>query len=124
MTTIPDDKALDKALARVATLDEKASFHSGPSEDDIVPGSEGVTHRELATLRHVRDSLPYSAWLVVTVEFAERWTYYGTTNLYSNYIRAPRPDGSRTGAVPKAVRDTGVAGALGLGQEKAFALRE
>lgn len=52
-----------------------------------------------------------------------RWTYYGTTNVFSNYIRAPLPPGSTTGAVDAAHRANGVAGALGLGQSKSFSIR-
>ncbi|KAF8212714.1 hypothetical protein K438DRAFT_1957331 [Mycena galopus ATCC 62051] len=57
---------------------------------------------------------------VAVVEFTERWTYYGTTNLC--YIRAPLPLGSVNGSVAPANRAFGVAGALGKGQEKAFAI--
>ena len=47
----------------------------------------------------------------------------GTANIYNNYIRAKLPPGSTTGAVPKDHRATGVAGALGMGQQKSFAIR-
>ncbi|KAF7346834.1 Peptide/h+ symporter protein [Mycena sanguinolenta] len=92
------------------------------SSDSILENSEGVTHHDLATLRHVRDRIPWPAFTVAVVEFAERWTYYGTTNLYNNYIRAPLPPGSTNGAVASADRAFGIAGALGKGQEKAFAI--
>lgn len=46
--------------------------HASDGSDSFVEGSEGVTAHELATLRHVRDSLPYSSFLVAFVEFAER----------------------------------------------------
>jgi POT family proton-dependent oligopeptide transporter len=90
--------------------------------DTFIQGSEGVTQRDMETYRHVADTLPWGAWMVAIVEFAERWTYYGTTNIYNNYIRAPLPPLSRTGAViiDKA---SGVAGALGQGQQKTFAIR-
>lgn len=107
-------------------------------EDSIIEGSEGVTQRDFDTYRHVADRLPYSAWLVLIVEFAERyfsplfdlcldftglrWTYYGTSNIFSNYIRAALPPGSTTGAVSAANRDVGIAGALGQGVQKAFAI--
>jgi hypothetical protein len=78
-----DTKAGAPGLGRVETLDiEKASFVDDNSS--IVPGSIDVTHDELKTLRHVSDSLPLAAWLVVFVEFAERWSYYGTTNVLNN----------------------------------------
>ena len=55
-------------------LDEKGDV----SNDDlrggnIVEGSEDVTEYELATLRHIPDRLPYTSWLIVVVEFAERY---------------------------------------------------
>ncbi|KAH0588239.1 putative peptide transporter ptr2 [Termitomyces sp. J132] len=106
-----------------ASHDEK-HFHGAPDGSSIVEGSEGVTEYELATLRHVADRLPYTSWLVVICEFAERWSYYGTTNIYNNYIQFKLPPGSRNGSVPKALRDGNVvAGALGQGQQKSFALR-
>ncbi|KAJ7752199.1 peptide/h+ symporter protein [Mycena maculata] len=92
------------------------------TDDSILENSEGVTQHELATLRHVRDKIPWPAFTVAVVEFAERWTYYGTTNLYNNYIRAPLPPGSVNGSVAPANRQFGVAGALGMGQEKSFAI--
>ncbi|KAK7007588.1 Peptide/h+ symporter protein [Favolaschia claudopus] len=91
--------------------------------DSVIENSEGVTEHELATLRHVRDKIPWASFSVAAVEFAERWTYYGTANLFANYIRAPLPPGSTTGAVPRANRANGIAGALGLGQQKSFAIR-
>ena len=47
----------------------------------------------------------------------------GTSNIYNNYVRAKLPPGSTTGAVPKTHRAGGVAGALGMGQQKSFAIR-
>lgn len=117
-----DEKA-DNRDVDTSSIHKDGSFSDVHDLDAVLEGSEGVTQRDLDTYRHVADKLPLSAWLVAFAEFAERWTYYGTTNLYSNYIRAPLPPGSRTGAVPIADRAGGVAGALGQGQQKAFALR-
>ncbi|EKM79735.1 hypothetical protein AGABI1DRAFT_113048 [Agaricus bisporus var. burnettii JB137-S8] len=100
--------------------DEKVQYIE--DGDSIIEGSEGVTQKDLDTYRHVADRLPYSAWLVLIVEFAERWTYYGTTNVFNNYIRAGLPPGSTSGAVAAANRDVGIAGALGQGVQKAFAI--
>ncbi|KAK6996639.1 Peptide/h+ symporter protein [Favolaschia claudopus] len=102
-------------------VDEKRRSNS--DADSVLENSEGVTEHELATLRHVRDKMPWQAFSVAAVEFAERWTYYGTTNIFNNYIRAPLPVGSRDGSVPREFRDSGIAGALGLGQQKSFAIR-
>lgn len=127
--------------AKFAPGTETSSIHDGKFQDEaFIEGSEGVTQHDLDTLRHVGDRLPYSAWLVVSVEFAERyvifrfpspsvtysfvyrWTYYGTTNIFNNYIRAPLPKYSTTGAVV-IDRANGVAGALGKGQQISFAIR-
>ncbi|KAI5807368.1 POT family-domain-containing protein [Peziza echinospora] len=71
------------------------------------------TEAEEATLRHVGDKIPYSAWLVAVVELAERFTYYGLTGPFQNYMQNERAVVSQGGARP---------GALGLGQSSATAL--
>ncbi|TEB20884.1 peptide transporter PTR2B [Coprinellus micaceus] len=122
-----DEKIDEKRdVPRAPSFDEKHSEAepSSPTDPDaVIPGSEGVTYGELASLRHVRDSFPLASFLVVFVEFAERWSYYGTANVYNNYIRAPLPRGSTTGAVLRSDRQFGIAGALGKGQPTSFALR-
>ncbi|KAG5356126.1 Peptide transporter PTR2 [Yarrowia sp. B02] len=57
---------------------------------------------------HIADKIPYSAYLVAVVELCERFTYYGLSGPFQNYIQNPRE-----GRLP---------GALGLGQQKAVAL--
>jgi POT family proton-dependent oligopeptide transporter len=37
------------------------------------------TEEEFATLPRVPGSIPWTAWTVAIVEFAERFSYYGTT---------------------------------------------
>lgn len=136
------DNGLDAAPAHGEVVDEKKPEPSLASTGTFVEGSEGVTHEELSTLRHLPDTLPFAAFLVVVVEFAERWTYYGefpsaphivprrsrmpivaTVTVWGNYIRAKLPPGSTTGAVPASHRDDGVAGALGGGVQASFAIR-
>ncbi|KAJ7140087.1 peptide/h+ symporter protein [Mycena crocata] len=119
------EKTVEKPVADNASFvdDTKESVGDSDAHSIVLPGSEGVTEHELATLRHVRDKLPWQAFTVAAVEFAERWTYYGTTNIYNNYIRAPLPAGSIDGSVPRADRASGIAGALGKGQQQSFALR-
>ena len=64
----------------------------------------------MATLRHIGDKIPYSAWLVAVVELAERFTYYGLTGPFQNYMQNKRDD-------PR------LPGALGLGQSAATGLQ-
>jgi len=70
----------------MASTDENrlGSSHASVTAATFVEGSEGVTHEELSTLKHLPDALPFAAFLVVAVEFAERWTYYG------EFCNAPR----------------------------------
>ncbi|KAF9905399.1 peptide transporter ptr2 [Linnemannia zychae] len=70
------------------------------------------TEEETATLRRVADHIPASAWLVVVVEFCERFTYYGLSGPFQNYIQYPYTD----------VRGADHPGAIGKGQQTATAL--
>ena len=63
-------------VASTVTTDEKADIRSDADGERIIPGSEGVTEHEYATLKRVADRLPYTAWLVVIVEFAERYALF------------------------------------------------
>lgn len=62
-------------------------------------------------MRRVADSIPMIAWSIVFVEFAERFSWYGTTGPMTNYIQQPLPPGSRAGNTVN--NPNGVAGALG-----------
>ncbi|KAH6905977.1 peptide transporter PTR2B [Coprinopsis sp. MPI-PUGE-AT-0042] len=131
------------SIDRAPSIDEKYSVDSN-DPNRLMEGSEGVTHHEFETLRHVSDRFPIATWMIVIVEFAERyvatlpifypelkvgqrvsWTYYGTVNVFNNYIRQRLPNNSTTGAVvgDAATRARGIAGALGKGQKTSFAIR-
>nr|GAT56475.1 PTR2-domain-containing protein [Mycena chlorophos] len=72
------------------------------------------TDEERATLRFVSGPIPWSAYLICLVEFAERASYYGCTGVFGNFIQRPLPrNGNGAGAPPKGTQET--AGALGLG---------
>ncbi len=45
------------------------------------------TKEELATLRKVADHMPWSAFIVALVELCERFTYYGLSGPFQNYIQ-------------------------------------
>ncbi|KAK5729800.1 hypothetical protein LTR17_011668 [Elasticomyces elasticus] len=68
----------------VAYRDEKDVF-TGPPDDSTEALLE-PTQEELRTLRR-------------HAEFAERFSYYGTTALFVNFLQQPRPFNSRTGAI-------------------------
>ncbi|RPD65541.1 oligopeptide transporter [Lentinus tigrinus ALCF2SS1-7] len=95
-----------------------ASPHSGEEHelDGIHDGLEFPTQEEKETLRRVPDRLPISAYLIAFCELAERFSYYGSTVVFTNFLQQPLPPGSRTGA------DVEQAGALGLGQRASTGL--
>ncbi|EKG19705.1 Oligopeptide transporter [Macrophomina phaseolina MS6] len=81
--------------------DEKAPFETEDGEEP--------TDDEKHALRHVGEKLPVSAFLVAFVELCERFTYYGISGLFQNYVQRPL-DGSEG------------RGALGMGHQGATGL--
>ncbi|SAL98967.1 hypothetical protein [Absidia glauca] len=70
------------------------------------------TAEDWKNLREVADKIPTSAFLIILIEFCERFTFYGLSGPFQNYIQQPPPP-SYPAAVP---------GALGKGQQTATAL--
>ncbi|KAL3423963.1 MFS peptide transporter [Phlyctema vagabunda] len=88
------------------------------ADGQIVP-----TEEELATLPKIAGSMPWSAYLLCGVEFAERASYYGCRQVFKNFIRAPLPAGGNgAGAPPRGTQQT--AGALGKGTVIASAMTD
>lgn len=83
------DRPSRASRAHDETVDKKklGLSHVSLANGSFVEGSEGVTHEELAALRHFPDSIPFAAFLVVVVEFAERWTYYGEFRIAPGVVR-------------------------------------
>jgi POT family proton-dependent oligopeptide transporter len=50
------------------------------------------TEEDWKNLREVADKVPKAAYLVILVEFCERFTYYGLTGPFQNYIQYPNPE--------------------------------
>ncbi|UZJ55467.1 hypothetical protein CBS101457_004787 [Exobasidium rhododendri] len=81
-------------------------------EDDAF--DYNVSEHDRINLRRVPAPIPWTAFLVAVCELAERFSYYGTTQVFTNFIQQPLPAGSTTGSNPSA---DGTAGALGKGQQ-------
>ena len=62
-------------------------IHETTSLSSFEPTGDEPTEEERATLRHVSDKLPWSAFLVAIIELAERFTYYGLSGPFQNYIQ-------------------------------------
>lgn len=61
------------------------------------------TDEEKATLRHVSDKLPWSTFLVAVIELCERFTYYGLSGPFQNYIQNDYNAVHNTSTVPGAI---------------------
>lgn len=88
---------------------EKDSMSIDKENGTITPDGEEPTDDEKRNLRHIAENLPVSAWLVAVVELCERFTYYGMSGLFQNYVLRPL-DGSQG------------RGALGMGHQGATGL--
>ncbi|KAJ7482017.1 peptide transporter PTR2-A [Mycena latifolia] len=106
----------NSVVVEAMAIDEESKHGSQSSgslsnKDSIaaLPRASRPTPDEIATLRHVSGKIPIGAWLVALVALSERFTYYGLTAPFQNYIQNPRGDPLRPGA-------------LGLGQSTATRL--
>ncbi|KAJ3514471.1 hypothetical protein NLJ89_g2360 [Agrocybe chaxingu] len=86
--------------------------------DGVHDGLVFPTEEERATLRRVPDTIPWNAYLIAIVELAERFSFYGSSVVFTNFIQQPLPAGSHTGAGGH----DGQAGALGMGQRASTGL--
>jgi len=71
-------------ITQGTTMTEPAAALSRPQSEvgqvvDFDPEKPYPTEEEFATLPRVPGSIPWTAWTVAIVEFAERFSYYGTT---------------------------------------------
>ncbi|KAF8860317.1 PTR2-domain-containing protein [Acephala macrosclerotiorum] len=87
-------------------------FADDYGSDDASNEGEYPTEEELHTLRRVADHIPWKVYTLAFVELCERFSYYGTTVVFTNFIQQPLPDGSKTGA-----GFGGQSGALNMGQQ-------
>lgn len=89
---------------------------------DII-GDDFPTEEEMLTLPRISDPIPWKVYTVAFVELCERFSYYGTTVVYQNFIQRPIPKGSTTGAVPDAANHLNTSpGVLNMGQRAATGL--
>lgn len=74
-----DDAVILQQIDQGFEIDEDGEILIEPTEEDW------------KTLREVSDKIPKAAYLVILVEFCERFTYYGLTGPFQNYIQNPNP---------------------------------
>lgn len=118
------------AVAGDAFLAKEKEVHEAPAlagteHDDVGITGDGrsPTEEELHTLRRVPEKIPWSIYTIAFIELCERFSYYGTTAVFTNFIQQPLPPGSTTGAdFSQAAFDDKQAGALGMGQRASTGL--
>ncbi|KAI1342704.1 peptide transporter PTR2 [Xylariaceae sp. FL0016] len=98
----------------VEKLGVLTSAHSGEASEIF---DDTPTEEELETLPRVSGPIIWAAYTIAFCELAERFSYYGSSVLYTNFIQFPLPEGSNTGA-GKADQS----GALNFGQNVATSI--
>ena len=90
--------------ARSTAIIEEDEPGQVPANEIISFEGDEPTEEELATLRKVADHLPWSAFIVALVELCERFTYYGLSGPFQNYIQYHPHDTPVRGAIGTALR--------------------
>ncbi|KAL4961876.1 putative MFS peptide transporter [Aspergillus stella-maris] len=119
---LPNEKDI---IAREASISEAppstkeypsgGEDHDGEALQKIYPTAE-----EMHTLRRVAGPMNWITFSVAFVELCERFSYYGTTAVFVNFIQQPLPPGSSAGNLVNDESD--VPGALGMGQQASTGL--
>ncbi|KAF2434373.1 putative peptide transporter [Tothia fuscella] len=84
------------------------------SEDET---TSSINSEDLHDLRRVSGKISWISFTIAFVELCERFSYYGTTVVFTNFLQQPLPKGSTTGA-----GFNGQSGALGMGQRASTGL--
>lgn len=94
----------------VANSTERYNLSPSPEDEDF----EAPTEEEMQTLRHVGGKIPMRCWLIAIVELSERFSYYGLSAPFQNYMEYGPNDS------PKGVLSLNSQGATGLSYFSSF----
>jgi len=75
--------------------DEKTALDASPSLDNstadyavgLTSDGETPTEEEMKNLRRIPDKIPWSIYTIAFIELCERFSYYGTTAVFTNFIQ-------------------------------------
>lgn len=83
------DAGIQIGTANAKSTNIMEDHESGQLSTSNIVSLEGSepTEEEIATLRKIADHLPLSAFIVALVELCERFTYYGLSGPFQNYIQ-------------------------------------
>lgn len=115
----PPMGTVDELTAGKGTMDPNiksdiVDVAHGSSDGTEVALNDQPTEEEMHTLRRVSGHINWAAYSVAICELAERFSYYGSSILYTNFVVHNLPEGSNTGA---GYGRGGQSGALGLGSQ-------
>ena len=99
------DNAYDEDKQKAELAGDDVSVSSYTTSMDLL---EYPTEEELATLRHVGGKIPLSCWLIGIVELSERFSYYGLSAPFQNYMQNGPNDS------PKGLLELNSSGATGI----------
>ncbi|ORY71399.1 POT family-domain-containing protein [Pseudomassariella vexata] len=105
----------EEAPARGASMD--TGKIQSPSSQVLEQFDDAPSEEDMHTLRRVSGKINWAAYTIAFCELCERFSYYGSSILYTNFIQWPLPEGSNTGAGFE-----GQSGALGMGQRASTGL--
>ncbi|PHH81907.1 hypothetical protein CDD82_7598 [Ophiocordyceps australis] len=108
-----DTLASNEKSADAVSAPPAQAYHdsrNGESTAGSMDQLEVPSQDDLATLRRVPNKIPLKLFTIAFIELCERFSYYGSTVVFTNFIQQPLPPGSTTGASVKQP------GALGMGQ--------
>ncbi|KAE9983941.1 hypothetical protein BLS_003346 [Venturia inaequalis] len=122
MPTLPNEDAAIMAMAEIPSDTSKGHMNETRSLTTTTTPPHGEEHEhisddDLKNLRRVSGKIPWVAFTIAFVELCERFSYYGTTVVFVNFLQQPLPEGSPTGA-----GFDGQSGALGMGQRASTGL--
>ncbi|KAL1897739.1 hypothetical protein Cpir12675_002238 [Ceratocystis pirilliformis] len=106
-----DEKCADKVIPATKLT---------TSTTDVDYDGQEPTEEELATLPRVSGPIDWAIYTISFAELCERFSYYGSAVLYTNFVNRPLPEGSTTGASHGTTSST--PGALGMGTKAAQAI--
>lgn len=87
-TEVVVTSSLDNSVEKIARPE---SFVDVSDKNQYINADSGhgrePTDEEMKTLRHVSEQIPVRCWLVAVVELAERFSYYGLSAPFQNYMQ-------------------------------------
>jgi hypothetical protein len=120
---LPEAQQIVGSLAPLAPAEKGPLVHADSfnqlgayTSDDDTP-----TEEEKTTLRRVPGKIPITAYILCIVEFAERGSFYGVKQVFSNFVNRKLPKGGNGWGAPRRGGQQ-TAGALGKGTVVAAAV--